>query len=317
MDGCDYNEAFPNGPFGTVSCLDRTAGDESRRQERKKARRCRGPQANYLEKGWNMVGHDPDRPSTKPMEPVPALNRKTGLTQHQPVTQQYDYETFVGSMDSLPAIRANVEGQNALQENSDTPSFFGANPDDSSSPSIVKRRNVTENFTSQVAPFTDVIGSEEAYKLLPDFAQTFGAKGAQKAGAIPTTGGPSSVATEASYLTPTDMMPNSILPVPNVDMFWKANGIAGGQSAFFSQLKAPGGRPSGVATDYDEDSSNPVSRREVLGKLDRIFARLDDMDAVKAENAQTEVLLFILTGLGVIFLMDVGCRAASAFNRRR
>jgi hypothetical protein len=251
------------------------------------------------------------------MEPVPALNRKTGLTQHQPVTQQYDYETFVGSMDSLPAIRANVEGQNALQEGSDAPSFFGANPDDSSSPSIVKRRNVTENFTSQVAPFTDVIGSEEAYKLLPDFAQTFGAKGAQKAGAIPTTGGPSSVATESSYLTPTGMMPNSILPVPNVDMFWKSNGIAGGQSAFFSQLKAPGGRPSGVATDYDEDSSASGGRREVLGKLDRIFARLDDMESVKAENAQTEVLLFILTGLGVIFLMDVGCRAASSFGRRR
>jgi hypothetical protein len=163
-----------------------------------------------------------------------------------------------------------------------------------------------------------VIGSEESYKLLPDFAQTFGAKGTQKAGAIPTTGGPSSVATGASYLTPTGMMPNSILPVPNVDMFWKANGIAGGQSAFFSQLKAPGGQPSGVATDYDDTQSDiPASRREVLGKLDRIFARLDDMDAVKAENAQTEVLLFILTGLGVIFLMDVGCRAASAFSRRR
>jgi hypothetical protein len=51
--------------------------------------------------------------------------------------------------------------------------------------------------------------------------------------------------------------------------------------------------------------------------LDRIFARLDDMESVKAENAQTEVLLFILTGLGVIFLMDVGCRAASSFGRRR
>jgi hypothetical protein len=313
MDGCDYNEAFPTGPFGSVDCLDRTAGDESRRQERKKARRCRGPHGNYLEKGWSMVGTDPDRPATKPMEPVPALNRKTGLTQHQPVSQQYDYETFVGSMDSLPEIQKNAEGPNALQK-MEAPSFFGASPDDSSSTSIVKRRTVTENFTSQVAPFTDVIGSEESYKLLPDFAQAFGAKGAQKAGAIPTTGGPSSVATEASLLTPTGMMPNSILPTPNLDMFWKANGIAGGQTAFFSQLKNPDVQ---AQIEHEGGADLPASRREVLSKLDRIFARLDDMEAVKAENAQTEVLLFILTGLGVIFLMDVGCRAASAFGRRR
>jgi hypothetical protein len=50
--------------------------------------------------------------------------------------------------------------------------------------------------------------------------------------------------------------------------------------------------------------------------LDKIFARLDDMEAQKTENAQTEVLLFIMTGLGVIFLMDIGCRAAASFGRK-
>ena len=118
MEGCDFNEAFPDGPFGTVGCLDRVSGDESRRQEKKKARRCRGPQAEYLNKGWNMVGPadtDPDRQTVKPMEPVPAMNTKTGLTQHQPVTQQYNYEAFTGSMDSLPEIRKDTKGSTALQ----------------------------------------------------------------------------------------------------------------------------------------------------------------------------------------------------------
>jgi hypothetical protein len=317
MDGCDYNEAFPNGPFGTVNCIDRTAGDESRRQERKKARRCRGPHATYLEKGMSMVGTDPDRPAAKPMEPVPALNLKTGLTEHSPVTQQYAYESFVGEMDDLAQIRKHVEGANELQ-NMEAPSFFGASPDDSSSTSIVNKRNVKEGFSSQVAPFTDVIGTQESYTLFPDFAKTFSTTGTQKPTGVPVTSGPTSVATEASYLTPTGMMPNSILPVPNVDMFWKTNGIAGGQSAFFSQLRSPGGQPVGTATEYDDErTDNPMGRREVLTKLDKIFARLDDMDATNAESAQTEVLLFILTGLGVIFLMDVGCRAASAFTRRR
>lgn len=320
MEGCDFNEAFPDGPFGTVGCLDRVSGDESRRQEKKKARRCRGPQAEYLNKGWNMVGPadtDPDRQTVKQMDPVPAMNTKTGLTQHQPVTQQYNYEAFTGSMDNLPKIRKDTEGTTALQPMK-APSFFGASPDDSEpNTNLISKRGITETFQSGSAPFSDVIGNEESYRLMPDFAKAFGSRGPQATSAAPEASGPSPVSKEASYLTPTGMMPNSILPTPNVDLFWKENGLAGGSSSFFSHLRAPGGQPTGTATEFDSSTDVPASRREVLTKLDRIFARLDDMDAVKSENAQTEVLLFILTGIGVIFLMDVGVRAATSMVRRR
>lgn len=316
MDGCSLNDAFPDGAFGSPGCMDRGAAEESRRQEKKKARRCRGPALTYLNGGMNMVGAvDPDRPAQKP-EPYPALNSATGLRQHAPVTQQYNYETFVGDMDSLPQIRQDVKGPNALQTNS-APSFFGANPNDDGSTSIVaKKRSAVEGFQSGAAPFVNVIGSEEAFTLEPDFRKSFAAKGTGKAEGVPTKSGPSPVSEETSYLTPTGMMPNSILPVPNVDMFWKENGLAGGQSSFFSQLKAPGGQPAGSAVDQDTTADVPASRREVLTKLDKIFARLDDMEAQKTENAQTEVLLFIMTGLGVIFLMDIGCRAAASFGHK-
>jgi hypothetical protein len=39
MDGCLLNDAFPSGAYGSPGCQDRTSGDESRRQEKKKARR--------------------------------------------------------------------------------------------------------------------------------------------------------------------------------------------------------------------------------------------------------------------------------------
>ncbi len=316
MDGCDYNEAFPTGPVGSPGCMGRGAAEISRRQEKKKARRCRGPQAEYLDKGWNMVGAvdtDPDRPALKPLDPVPALNTATGMTQHMPVTQQYNYETFVGGMDDLPAIRADTAGQTALQKGKNVPSFFGADPNDGPSISGVSRRGLTEGFQSEVAPFVNVIGSEEAYKLLPDFGTAFGSRGAQDASATAVHAGVSPVSQPAT-LTPAEMMPNSILPVPNVDVFWKENGLAGGQSAFFSRLKSPGGQPAGSIVEADGPEMLP-NRKEVLTKLDRIFARLDDMEAAKSENAQTEVLLFILTGIGVIFLMDMGCRAASRMGR--
>jgi hypothetical protein len=311
MDGCSLNDAFPSGAFGSPGCQDRTSGDESRKQEKKKARRCRGPAANYLNNGMNNVGPiDPDRPATQRMDSVPQLNTKTGLTEHSPVEQQYD--SFVGDSDSLPNIVQNVNGPTGFQSQS-TSSFFGANPNDFENPSK-KPSRLLESFTSSAAPFVDVIGEDESYKLSPDFGSTFNLKGAQKASGSLMPSGPSPTSQEQSYLTPSKMLPNSILPFPNVDNFWKNNPVTGGQSSFFSQLKAPGGQPSGVEQENDV-ADVPASRREVLTKLDKIFARLDDMESVKSENAQTEVLLFIMTGLGVIFLMDIGCRAASMLSR--
>ena len=281
-------DAFPTGAFASAGCVDTKTADESRRQEKKRARKCRGPAQSYLNSGMNNVGAvDPDR-LVKRMEAVPTLNEETGLTQHEPVTQQY--ESFVGGMDSLPDIASR-----STTKNCDTPSFFGADPNDGSVGGQIK-----EGFTS-IAPYVDIIGEDETYRMKPDFSSTFGVKASQKAGGNSSEGEPQ------AYLTPTKMLPSGNLPYPNLDTFWKENGLAGGQSAFFSQLKMPSGQPQ-----RGEDQPEQLSKsQEVLHKLDRIFARLDDMDSVKSENSQTEVLLFILTGIGVIFLMDIGCRAAS------
>lgn len=89
MEGCSLEDAFQQGPFGSANCADLRSSEISRRQEKKKARRCRGPALEHLQKGWNAVGApDPDRPAAVRMEPVPTLNTSTGLTQHAPVTQQ-------------------------------------------------------------------------------------------------------------------------------------------------------------------------------------------------------------------------------------
>ena len=130
MDGCSLNDAFPTGPYGSADCSDTRMAEISRKQEKKKARKCRGPALTYLNSGMNMVGAvDPDRPANRPMPDVPQMNPKTEMYEHAPVSQQYNYESFVGEMDSLPQIRNNVSGPIALQS-SETPSFFGASPDE-------------------------------------------------------------------------------------------------------------------------------------------------------------------------------------------
>lgn len=317
MDGCSLDAAFPSGPVGSAGCDTTATAVESRRQEKKKARRCRGPHATYLDGGMNMVGAlDPDRQTVKPPPEVPAMNPNTGMYQHNPVSQQYNFETFVGGMDDLPSIREDVKGPNALQGATNTlSSFFGANPADDSTNPVAPRKGLIENFSSGVAPYVDTIGNNVNYLLEPDFTKSFSGQGANKAAGGGDMRGPSPTGKETAYLTPTKMAPNSILPFPNTDIFWKNNPtVTGGQSSFFASLRPPGGLPVGVAP--KEESEEPTSKKEVMDKLDRIFARLDDMENVKAENAQTEVLLFIMTGLGVIFLMDIGCRAAANLVRR-
>jgi len=307
MDGCSLKDAFPDGAFSSEDCYNRGSGDESRRQEKKKARRCRDPSLQVLE---------PDRQNVRRLDPVFPMNKDTGLKEHSPATAQYPYEPFVGetgSMTDLDVIRKNVTSPNKLQQPSSTSSasslssYFGADPTDTVSP--VQK----EGFTS--APYVNVIGEDSTYRLLPDFAQTFGA---QNNGVYE---GSSPTRKETAYLTPTQMSPSDVLPVPNIDNFWKTKHVTGGQSSYFASLRPPSGMPSGMSSmlsipgDDTQSEGGTTQKRDVLEKLDRIFARLDDMETKKGENANTEVLMFIMTGLGVIFLMDVSCRVAMNFKK--
>ena len=303
MDGCSLKDAFPDGAFASEDCYNRGSGDESRRQEKKKARRCRDPSLQVLE---------PDRQNVRRLEEVFPMNKDTGLKEHSPATAQYPYEPFVGetgSMTELDVIRKNVGSSNKLQKQDTSLSYFGADPADTVSPTV------NEGFTS--APYVNVIGEDSTYRLLPDFAQSFGNKGTENAQNRGIYQGSSTTSSETAYLTPTQMKTSDVLPIPNIDNFWKTKYTTGGQSSYFASLRAPGGMPSGLSSIPGDDtqSEGGEKRRDVLEKLDRIFARLDDMETKKGENANTEVLMFIMTGLGVIFLMDVSCRVAMNFKK--
>ena len=313
MDGCSLQDAFPDSGGLQTDCMNRGAAEESRRQERRKKRQCRAT--------------DSDRPVSH-MDAVLPMNKATGLTEHSPATGQYPYEPFVGqegSMTDFSVIQKNVKEIEQDQQGS-LPAYFGASPNDTVSPvlqtpSTQKSRpqQQTEGFVSDPAPFVNVIGENSGYRLYPDFAKSFAATGAQKAAGLGTYKGPSPTYSESNYITPTSMSPSDVLPYPNVDMFWKKQGgqsgqqgqPTAGQSAFFRSLQAPGGQPTGDSI-YAHTTAppEPSGRRELGEKLDRIFARLQDLEQIKSENANTEVLMFIMTGLGIIFLMDLSTRLA-------
>ncbi len=302
MEYCSLQDAYSSLETPSyANCRDGVANTESRKQERKKARKCRGPQQVYKESTLSMSGVmdsvDPDRPQVKKMEPVGAYNPSLGLKVHAPVDQDFDsYEPFVGCgvKENLPEIKKQVVGPAALDGESPK-GYFGA----SISEPIGAQKKLQKDEDT-FAPFVNYIGEDSTYTLQPDFAKSFGQKGASKAQGVSSDDG--------MFASVHGMGANDFLPFPTSDFQWK-NKYA--NSSYYSLLR---GGPE-KTPEPEETVMDGASKKMLLEKIDQIFSRLDSMESSKNENVQTEILLFTMTGLGIIFLMDVACRAACGFRR--
>ena len=236
---------------------------EARRQERKKAKRCKGPPLAFLQPEG---GPDPDRPSTVRQSALPAMNPSTGLREHNPLeadvgtTESFQVQADDDQTDIRTTLPTNLQGATALPVQPGKPSFFGNDP--------------AENFAS----FSHVIGDAKEYRLQPDFQDAF-----RQVNTLSGAGASAS------------------LPTPSVRDVWKPLTPSGGRSSFFEALPPPGG----------DEPQQTTDTRSLHGKLDKIFARLDELESNRTgdnANAQTEILLFIMSGIFVLFLTDIAVR---------
>jgi len=122
-------------------------------------------------------------------------------------------------------------------------------------------------------PYTGAEATEEKdsgeYMLRPNFMNTFEGGGLEKSA-------------------------GTMLPTPSINDSWKTITPVGGRSAFFEHLPAPGGMIESLPTD-------------VKRQMDKILARLDDLENMKygSEYAQSEIFMIIASGLFLMFCMDV------------
>jgi hypothetical protein len=292
MEYCSFEDAFPEiGPSST-GCKGQTASEAARKEERKKAKRCKGPPLTFLDL-------DPDRPAVQRPPEVPPLNKATGLREQRPVDGQ-PAEPFTdvsgpGDGSTVPYdLRDQYQPNDAGQIARNTfprvsgpnkqpkprcarPSYFGASGD-----SEEGFQGFMGTF-GKSAPYTDVIGDDTNYRMYPDFMSAF-----QR-----VTG------TEAAA-------GKSLAPIPSVSNEWKPLTPAGARTAFFDELPPPGGQyPRGTKVIPNEDPEL------IQKKFDLLFARLDEMQSRRGENTQTEILLFVMSGLFVIFGMDIISRNAA------
>jgi hypothetical protein len=298
MEYSDYETAFADGqPMSEKDVGMGYASHESKRQERKKAKKCRGgPQAKFIGSPLSMLyeenqssteSTDPDRRMWKKMDPVPAMSTKPSQW------SSASYEPFVGE---APALPPKVAGPRKLEGDNTPSDYFGANPNEA----VIQKASATrEGFTSNMqAPYINTIGDDKSFRLQPDFSTTYLQKGLAKAsGKQYTSPSDDEWQTGFSSLQPAA----STLPQP-FDQDWKSQ-----RSSWYSMLR----NKSEDAQTPQQTSILDADKRAILQKLDRIFSRLDDLERSTVENSQTEILLFTMTGLGIIFLMDLAVRAAS------
>ena len=86
------------------------------------------------------------------------------------------------------------------------------------------------------------------------------------------------------------------LPTPILNDAWKPLTPSGAQTSFFDAKY--------TATIPSDDSFSKSEKEALLHKLDVLFARLDDLEHKKNDYAHTEISLFILSGLFLLFGLE-------------
>ena len=90
-----------------------------------------------------------------------------------------------------------------------------------------------------------------------------------------------------------------MLPTPVLNNVWKPLTPSGAETSFF---KAHYGSKDDSSSKNDTFSKD--EKQALLRKLDVLFARLDDLENKKNDYAHTEVSLFILCGLFLLFGLE-------------
>jgi hypothetical protein len=279
MAGCSLTEAFPD--------ITEESGKIARKEERKKAKACKGPALAFLQ------SQDPDRQAERPPPPPDASLASKDFLQKKALShgdQKDSYADFKpirikGSEDDDKALsnamlgervndvigqkgRSLPKGTSAIQITDPGKTMYGEPV-----PSYFGKNNDTDSF----ADFSKLAGDNPGYQLEgSDFMTAFSGKGVDKA-----AGGAGSSG-----------------EVPSLDNVWKPLAPRG-----LVPTAPAAATSSGLAYPHDA-SFNNEEKQTLLRKLDVLFARLEELESKRNDYAHSEVALFILSGLFLMFGME-------------
>ena len=206
------------------------------------------------------------------------MNPDTGLREHVPVyAPQGSLEPFVPRNDDDPTgdyVRAELP-------------IVGINvPGTTEAQKPCPGRKKFFGADPDGDTFADYVPDVDNYRLQPDFTSAFEQSGVARAGSAAT------------------------LPNPSVNMFWKPLTPSGAQTSFIEKLPPPGGEYYMPPMRLNGDTSND----DIMKKLDKLWARLDDMNSSSPEQVTSELLMFISSGIFVLFMMDLLVKKGSTLR---
>jgi hypothetical protein len=268
MDYCLLEDVFPDWKKQldgsteaniSVGCTDLKSAAKARKEQKKKAKRCKDPSLRYLESDYPVEMPDPDRPAFRRQQDTLPMNKETGTIEARPFGNDTKEEF------QLPKVPGASEQYSAKR-----PKYFGASEDDT-----------VEDF----APFTNIIGDDPAYRLDTSSHENGGAG----------AGAGADVQEITDYLTKFQGG-SPTLPSPSLEDAWKPITPPGAPTAFFQYLATPRALGSNESI-LQKRSASPALGSDLSKKLDEIFSRLDQLEQVRRQSSQTEVLLFVGSGL--------------------
>jgi hypothetical protein len=314
MNGCSLDDAFPmEDGAPSPGCQQPYSSKEARREERRKAKKCRGPPMSFLDV------KDPDRQHLNKTPAVPAMNSATGLREHVPVDSPVGYEPFTSETGLRQGREATEPYSNYTgpETQSKKAQGFQGGPNASPYQGCDYNNDLMCQRLRETLPRSDddPVG-DKVRSVIPISAASAKPQTQKKNyfGADPEDGFADYQPEAANFLMEPTIEngfgigsgPSAALPVPSVSDYWKPLTAAGVETSFFNTLPAPGGRY--VRQDKVKEKVPQWEEPSINRKIDQIMARLDDIQRRSSgspEQAQTEIMMFVSSGIFVLFLMDL------------
>jgi hypothetical protein len=275
MELCSLDDAFPDiGKQGPSK--------EERRAARKKAKRCKGPAAEYLEE-QPATGVDPDRPAVKRAGEVAALMSYTDAFPDLSgvVRDSIPFHTRPSTNGGEEFRMPTLPGANTTFSDAGLPGYFGKGLDDE------------EGFADYSANPADTTGYKYA--------------GATGSGAttLPTP----SVSDAWKPLTPAGAKTAYFdkLPAPGGRVVERVEPELPQRVVTPTESARKGGAPV-----KDPDMTD-VTRDQLLKRIQDLQKRLEELESKSSRSSQHEILVFVGAGLFLLVSFDLAIRA----SRRR
>jgi hypothetical protein len=284
MDYCSLEDAFPqidNRSIKDKQTAYKVGSKEDKKAAKKKAKKNRSSAAMSMPLEGASPKLDPDRQAFAKFEIVEKFQTSRGAEKSPDLPSHPSLLTEEGI--SYPGVSTSLK---------ESPSYFGKGLDDTE-----------EGYSS----FTNLIGDNPNYLLDPAGLDS----------AFQTTNASSEMESARKEIRS---------PVPNTIDVWKTVLPSGTFSSFLTSLPSPPSGPRKEASaiageeetdelrskghfvkDYTDDHESQEldkDRSALLEKIDDLKRRITELEGRKGQDTQTEILLFVSTGVFLQFALQ-------------